>query len=278
MKVAPLIAAFVFALASQAAAAADLSDPVPGHPGLTQFDLLKLVVTDLARGGDGSASGTKTVPFVHIEGKDSRIDLPDDLTVVSIEVMPVPGDPSREIMLADFGPSEGFVANAELMALFSLDPKPRLLDVTEVGSDRFVALETPIKLLAPDAPLLVIESEHDNSNEAYLSSAMVTVRADKFRWIDSVFTFNVSLCSFQDFQQPTFTPRPAKGSAYASIDVRVVEETKLTGEDGCNDELKPPKPGKRVYATTYRWSSAKQDFQPTNTVLERLMQETTKRF
>ena len=277
MKAAPLIAAFVFALASQASGA-DLSDPVPGHPGFTQFDLLKLVVTDLARGDDGSASGTKTVPFVHIEGKDSGIDLPGDLTVVSIEVMPMPGDPSREIMLADFGPSEGFVANAELMALFSLDSKPRLLDVTEVGSDRFVAWHNPPDMLAHDAPLLLIESEHDNSNESYLSTAMVTVRGDKFHWIDSVFTFSDSLCSFQDFQQPTFKPRPTKGSAYASIDVRVVEESKLTGEDGCNDELKPSKSHKRVYETLYRWDPAKRDFKPSNKVLERLQKETLKRF
>jgi hypothetical protein len=193
-------------------------------------------------------------------------------------VMAVPGDPSREIMLVDFGPSEGFVANAELMALFRLDAKPRLLDVTEVGSDRFVAWHSPPDMLAKDAPLLLIESEHDNSNEAYLSTAMVTVRADKFHWIDSVFTLNVSLCSFQDFQQPTFTPRPTKGSPYASIDVRVVEETKLTGEDGCNDEQKPPKRGKRVYATTYRWNPAKGDFKPDNTVVERLEKATEKRF
>src|ERR1700761_4044891 len=137
MKLASLLVLFGVAVATPALAA-DLSDPVPGHPGLTQFDLLKLFVPDLARGADGKAAGTKTVPFVHIEGQDSRIDLPDNLTVDSIEVIPMPGDPTREIMLADFGPSEGFVADGELLALFELDATPKLLDVTEVGSDRFV--------------------------------------------------------------------------------------------------------------------------------------------
>ncbi|HEY3812305.1 MAG TPA: hypothetical protein VGL66_03695 [Caulobacteraceae bacterium] len=275
MKLIPLVAGLILAAASPVAAA-NLSDPVAGHPGLTQFDLAKLVITDLAPDAEGSVGGKSVVAFTHIEGKDSRIDLPDGVTISGIEIFPMPGDRSREIMLIDFGAQEGYVADANLMALFSLDPKPRLLDVTEVGSDRFVAVETPIRLLAPDAPLLMVESEHDNSNQSYLSTAMVTVRGDKFRWIDSVFTFNEHLCSYQNFQTTTYTPRPVKGSPYASIAVRVVDETKLT-HDECGDET-APKASRRVIETVYRWDAAKHAFEPNNKALQRLMNENTKKF
>ena len=276
MKAAPLFAACVLALASSARAA-DLSDPVAGHPGVTQFDLLKLVVTDLARAPDGSAQGKTVVPFTHIEGKDMLVDLPDPLAVVSIEVMPMPGDPSREIMLADFGQSEGFVADGELMALFALDPKPRLLDVVQVGSDRFVAWDSKPAMLARDAPLLVITSEHNNSNQTYDSTAMVTIRDDRFRWIDSVFAFSERYCGWQRIQSPSFTPRPRKGSAYASIDVKVVVDTTRSDEE-CGDDQKPPKAGKHTVETVYRWNPAKGDFVAANDALDRLSKENQKNF
>ena len=277
MKALPVVAALLLALAPAARAADDLSNPVAGHPGFTQFDLLKLVVTDLAHDADGSVGGKTVVPFVHLEGKDALVDLPDPLKVVSIEVVPMPGDPSREIMLADFGQSEGFVADGELMMLFSLDPKPRLLDVVQVGSDRFVAWVKPVEMLAKDAPLLVIESEHDNSNQAYLSTAMATVRGDKFIWIDSIFTFNEHYCGWQRMQTPAIKPHPVKGSAYAAIDVRAVEETSRIEGDECGDD-KIPKPSKRVFDTLYVWNLAKKTFTPNNKSIETLSKEDQKRF
>jgi hypothetical protein len=275
MKAVPLLLTLWLVSASPAGAA-DLSDPVAGHPGLTQFDLAKLVVTDLARGTDGTASGAKVVRFRHIEGKSSLVDLPDPLAVAGIEVMPMPGDPSREILLIDFGPSEGFVADGELMALFRLDAKPRLLDVVQVGADKNVGWTTPPAMLAPDAPLLVIESEHDNSNQTYVQNALVTVQGDRFRWIDTVFTFSDHACGYQRIQQPAFKARKTR-DAVASIDVRVVEETKAIPDDNCGDD-KVPKPSRRVFDTVYRWNAAKKSFTPNNKAIERLSEEDQKRF
>ncbi|HWE45738.1 MAG TPA: hypothetical protein VG407_06885 [Caulobacteraceae bacterium] len=275
MKVVALLLAFSLAAVSPSRAA-DLSDPVTGHPGVTQFDLLKLAVTDLARDKHGAAHGKTVVHFDHIEGKDAYVDLPDEPTVGSIEVMAIPGDPSRELMLVDFGPSDGFVAPADLMLLFALDPKPRLLDITEVGNDRFVGWTTPPQMLAPGAPLILIESEHDNSNQTYVSNTMVTVRADRFRWIDTVSTFSEARCGFQRLQQPSFTAQPDK-AAYASIQVKVVEQTKLATDVDCGNEI-VPKPSRRVFETLYRWSRAKHDFVANNRVLERLATANAKRF
>ena len=109
------------------AATADLGGKVTGHPSLTYFDLMKLAVPDLTPDGEGH----KLVPFTHIQGKDSRVDPEDSFSVAAVEVMTIPGDANRIILLADLGRSEGNVANANLMALFQLGPKPRLLNAVE---------------------------------------------------------------------------------------------------------------------------------------------------
>jgi hypothetical protein len=132
MKRTSLLIAALAALAP-AASAADLTDPVPGHPGVTAFDLAKLVVTDLAKGPDG-ASGHTVVPFRHIEGKDMLAPPEDPVTLGTppVDMAAVPGRADRVLALIDMGASDGNVEEAELLALVGFDPQPKLLDVVEV--------------------------------------------------------------------------------------------------------------------------------------------------
>jgi len=277
MKAFPIVfAGLVWMLAAPAAWAGDLSadlgDAVQGHPGLKYFDLMKLVVTDLTPDGEGH----NLVAFTHIEGKTSRIDPTDTVNVTSLEVMTLPGDNDRIILLADLGPSDGNVADVNMLALFKLGTKPRLLTVVEAGSDRFTGLQK-IKpdMLAPGAPLILIDSSHNNADQSYQSTAMVYLDGDRFRFIDDVLSFGQANCSYEITQDPSYATLPTAGP-YRSIQVKVRERIKRTGND-CGDE-KPPRPGVKTYQATYVWDPAKRRFATTSKDLDRLAAKDQKLF
>ncbi len=260
-----------------AARAGDLDAAVPGHPGLTAFDLVKTLAPDLTRNANGSATTHKLIPLRHLEGKDSYVDLSAELNITSADVYPVPGDPSRVIVTSDLGEVEGYVAQPSVMALISLTPTPRLVDAVEVGSDRWVAVSIDAKRnAAPGAPVIMVESEHDNSNQSYLSTAIAVVHHDRFAWVDTLFTFSEAYCAFRRTQQPFVTTTKSHG-AYADIHVRVEEITDRTGDD-CGDDVKPVEPGKREVTGVWRWNPRKGEYQGGSKALEKLQKEDQARF
>jgi hypothetical protein len=259
MKRTILLTGCLAALAN-AASAADLTDAVPGHPGVTAFDLAKLVVTDLVTSPDG-ATGHKMVGLRHIEGKD-MLAPPEDpvvLGVPPIDMAAVPGRADRVLALIDLGGSDGNVEEAAALALVGFDPKPKLLDVVEVGNDRWTAMDTDhMQVLAAGSPLIVVDSGHWNSNESYDSTDLIFLRGDRFQLIDTMFTFNESFCAYDRAEEPTYRTIAGPG-AYRALEVSVKETVKLTGEDGCTDQ-KPPPAGVHIYAGVYRWDPAKRRF------------------
>jgi hypothetical protein len=240
MKALGLCAAcLVWLFGAAAAKAADLKDPVPGHPGLTYLTLVRTVVTDLAADG----SGHKVGPFQFIESKGGRADPSDPVSIGDLDVRAIPGQPSRLLLLADLGPSEGNAADAVLLVLFDLSaPKPKRLDVTEVGGDRFIDFlgDKPLQMLAPGAPLILIGSSHENTSQSYLVTEMIFIRQDRFQFIDSVSTRGTTMCSYQRDRDPTFSTMADPGP-YRAIQIVVRQKVTRSGED-CGDE-KPPKAG-----------------------------------
>jgi hypothetical protein len=272
----PLHLACLFWLCAAPVCAADLDEVVPGRAGLTYLDLMKLVVTDLGPLGKDGAVGHKVVPFTHIDGKDARSDPPDPIALQSVETMAIPGDQSRLVVLADLGPSEGEVGDAELLALFALSPAPKLLDVVEVGTDRFTGFsDAKGGLLAPATPLILVYSTHNNSNQSYLSTKMMFVRGDRFQLIDSVFTFNDGYCSYARRQEPAFAMLPDRGP-YRALHVLVRESVVATGAQ-CGDE-KAPHAHVETYQATYRWDARRQRFSTQSKELDRLAADDAKRF
>jgi len=275
-RVTALAAGFVLGAAAQPSAAADLTDPVAGHPGLTYLDLMKLAAPDLVRDENG-ASGHHIVPFRHIAGKDAKTDVGDMIQIIDVDPITIAGQGDRLILLADAGSSDESVAEIEFLALFALSPKPRLIDMVEVGTDRFVAVQsTTPPLLAAGSPLIVIESDHSNSNEDYNSSQMIFVRNDRFQPIDDLFTFSESFCAFRREQHSAFSVVPDQGP-YKAIRASVRQTVKLTHEDGCNDQPPPRHGGTTTYSATYRWNAARQDFVADSRALDALQKANLKR-
>ena len=257
-----LPAALLAALAHAAPApAASLDDPLPGHPGVTEFDLAKLVVPDLTNSGDG-ATGHKTVALRHIDGKDALAPPEDPITLGSdaVDLMAVPGRPDRILALIDLGASDGNVEEATVLGLYELSPRLKLLDAVEVGNDRWtgMAAKNP-PMLATGSPLIVVDSGHSNSNEAYNSTNLIFVHGARLTLLGNLLTFNQSFCAFDRTQETTYRAIPAPGP-YNSLQVSVRETTKLTGEEGCTDQPAPRHADVQTYQGVYAWDAAKNAF------------------
>jgi len=269
------VACLLWLCGGSVSTAADLNEAVPGHAGLTYFHLMKLVVTDLDRDDQGNAVGHAVVPFRHIEGKDSKGDPPETITLNSVQSVPIPGDDSRLILLSDLGPSEFHIADAKLLALFVLAPLPKLLDVVEVGTDRFTGLRgTKPMMLAPRTPLIIIDSEHHNSNQSYHTSEMIFIKGDRFRLIDSIFTLGEASCAYRRTQELSFSVLAGNGP-HRALRVAVEDSITATGED-CNDE-KTPQPHVSTFQVIYRWDPRQQRFVARSTQLKRLSAANLKR-
>jgi hypothetical protein len=266
MKALGLCAAcLVWLCGGGSASAAGLGDAVPGHPGLTYLALMKQVVTDLQPDG----SGHKIVAFQHIAGQDARVDPPETVSLSSVDVMPVPGDASRVVVLADLGAPEGYVAHAALLALFDLRARPKVLDVVEVGDDQEISFltEKPPALLAPGAPLMLVASSHGNTSRSFLSTEMIFIRGGRFQFIDRISAVGARSCAFERTRDPSFTTVPA-AAPYRAVSVAVRQKITVTHEDGCDDTA--PKPGISTYRAIYRWNAATQRFATTSIAIKRL--------
>jgi hypothetical protein len=273
---APCIALLLWLCAIPLAAAADLGDAVPGHAGVTYLDLMKLVATDLGPLGKDGAVGHKVVPFTHIDGEDARGDPPETITLAAVDALTIPGDQSRIVLLADLGPSEGFVADAVLLALFALAPAPKLLDVVEVGTDRFTGFaDAKGAMLAPGVPLILVYNSHSNSDQSYLSTKMMFVRGDRFQLMGDVFTLGERACGYEHTQEPSFATLPGPGP-YRALHVSVLERVAVTGEE-CGDQ-KAPRPRVATCQAIYRWDARRGRFMTRSKELDRLADKNRKAF
>jgi hypothetical protein len=260
-----------------AAGAAGLDTAIPGHPGVTAFDLMKLVVTDLALDGDGGAVGHATVPFTHIQGKDQdQTGAPPEtinLDGSKFDLMPIAGDPSRILLLADLGPQDGFVADAEALALIALAPTPRLLDIVEVGMDRVTVFGEKVKplMLAPRVPLILIENGHDDSDQDFTTVEMMFIRGDRFQWIGDFSTLDEEVCDYKRLEPWYVWALPGPGR-YPALHVSVVERVTLTGGNGCGDRT-APRPRVTSYVANFRWDREAQRFTTRSGDMRRLAKE-----
>jgi hypothetical protein len=252
-------------------------DPVPGHEDLTYFDLVRLVVVDLRPGLEGGFSGRRMVRTRHIDGRDAFAPPMQPIVLGDIQSLPVPGAPNELIVMANLGPSDGNVADAEVLALFSLSGPPRLLDVVEVGGDRQVDLrqERPAAL-GRSAPLILVDSWHDNSNESYDATDMLFVDRHRFRKIGTVLSFGDQACSYKRTQTSAFATLPAP-SGYRTVQVTVREQVTLTGAD-CDARERPPRAEVRTFRGRYVWDPALRRYVAHAEALERLAEEDRARF
>jgi hypothetical protein len=265
------------------AAALDPADHVAGHPTVTYFDLVKQIVTDLdslpgrdlAKAGDPTAH--TIVPYRHIEGKGAKTDPAGPVAIQLLTVFTIQADgKSRLALMVDLGPSDEAVTEFTLLGLFDLTDQPKLLDVVEVGTDRLTGFAGKPLSLGRGSDLITIDSDHFNSNEDFVGTELVFVRHNRLQLIGSLFTFDVHLCASRRTQEPVITTATDPAARYRKIRLAVRERVILLPDrDGCSGE-KVPRPFRRTYHATYRWSVARKEFEVTSSDLNRLDRENQK--
>ena len=162
----------------------ELTDVLPGHPGVTYFDLMKLIVTDIEVDPPEPPTAHTIVPYRHIEGAKARTEPAGPLAIKYLEPLNIhAGGPARLALMADLGESDEAVAEFVLLALFDMTDKPKLLDVVEVGRDRLTGFGTPaLTPLGNGTDLINIDSDHFNSNEDFVVTNCCSCATTVLSW------------------------------------------------------------------------------------------------
>ena len=265
-----VIASLLLAVAAKADII-DPADPVAGHAGVTYFDLMKLIVTDLDAPGPGEPTAHQIVPYRHVEGADAKTVPDGPVTIKFLAPLDIHADGApRLALVADLGPSDGDVTEFVLLALFDMTDKPKLLDVVEVGRDQMTGFaDAPLVPLGHGSDLIRIDSDHFNSDEDFVVTELIYVRNGRFRLLDALFTFDQKTCTTVETELPVVTTYPDAGRTHYSI-VLTVPEKVASQPDAAQCDDKPPRPFVRTFQATYRWNNSRQDFDKTSSNLEAL--------
>jgi hypothetical protein len=256
-----------------------LSDPVAGHSGLTYFDLMRMVVTDLPPESAGDkANAHQIVNYRHIEGNDSKTVPEGAVAIKYLEPLQIHTDGmTRLVLMADLGPSDGAVAEFVLLALFDIRSKPKLLDAVEVGTDRLTGFaDKPLLPLGHGSDLIHVDSDHFNSDEDFVNTELIFVRNDRFRLAETLYTYNDKTCTYQLTEWPTVTTVADRGGRYRRIVLTVPEKVELQRDFAeCGDD-KVPRPFVRTFRATFHWNAHRRAFVTRSSNLAKLAKENDK--
>jgi hypothetical protein len=279
VRVVILSAALALADAARAqnAAFADPGDAAPGTHGVLYLDLLRQIVPDIAL-TNGVYEGHKVIGMRHIGGADMSSEPPETVDALRLSVLPVRSDAEdRLLLLASLGYAESSTEDFTVLGLYTVGDSPRLIDVVDVGYDRFTGFNEPAKLsLGEGKDLVITQSSHFNSNQNYEATLMMLLRNDRLQLVDIVWTFDDRSCSYERDEVPEFRAGERDGRTYSDIVATVVETTALNNAE-CGDE-QPPKPGTRTFTVTYRWDESASKFVADSEAWDRLAKENQERY
>jgi hypothetical protein len=233
-------------------------DKAPGHPGMTYLDLMRIALPSLAiNDNDNQIEGhlPKRAPR-HLGGKTFEGPADDPVTLETMQDWRIRiGGHRRIALLADLGPKPETVAELELLILFDDEgPAPKVLDMADVGTDRYSGFAGRLSL-GPGDDGLVTYSEHNDADITMGAYMIVSTIGDRLKMVDWFGATSENLCSWTGEEKARFATTPDPGRAYRRIAVTVSAEFHHTGEDGCNDEKLPTK-GVRRFRASYRWNAA----------------------
>lgn len=257
----------------------DLDQPIEGIAGATYFDALRPVAPgagQLERSPRDNGNVAAQAPLRHISGDEGDAgDARDTPAEIGQGIVPVQRVQSaglqRVLLLLDLGPMPDSAEGYAVLALIAPGPGSlRLLDAVNVAYDRHTGFFSPGALrVGKGEDVALVSSSHFNSNETYQTVAMIALRGDRLRLIDTVFTLGDTACGYQRTQTPQFT---AQGG---TIRVQVTEAVRHT-LPACQGDPRPAMRERRV-AVSYRWRPGAEAYGRSSDALERLARETAQR-
>jgi hypothetical protein len=254
---------------------ADIWQEVAGHKGVAVLDLVRLVAPDIAV-TDGVARGNHLVQMRYVSGGDEVPPSPTGFEVSGISAIDVrSGGKDRVAALIEPGQVADTDEPLAVLALFDVSGTPRLLDAVDVALDRDTSLVESGRLdLGAGTDAILTRSSHFNSSQGYAATALVLLKDDRFELIDTVYTFDENVCSFERRQETAFKAVP-KAGGMADI-AATVTETTMPRDEGCDGEVPPA--GTRTIAVTYGWDAASSRYEPDSDAFEVLARENETRF
>ncbi|MFC6446128.1 hypothetical protein [Shinella zoogloeoides] len=257
---------------------AELIAQVPGHPGISYFDLVKQVIPDLAR-DETRAIGHKTVPLRHIAGDGFGGTIPDPIRIGVLRAVPFEAeDKPRIALLIDIGKIDDLGEQPHILAVFDAAGRaPILLDAVDVGLDRATSLGEPalVRIGAHDDAILTT-SQHFNSAENYTWTALIFLRGGKLELIDKFLAYSAWTCASQGKQAFSFKAVPGPNDTpYHAIAV-TMSDIGTPPEERCDDG-KLSAPYARTATAHYRWDAGKSLFVVDSDAVQRLQEQTAGR-
>jgi len=264
--------ALVAVLIASVARADELSDVVPGHPGVTYGALLKQVMPRMLKNADG---GWDSGPVMHFRDLDGKPVHELEISFKSVAATTVREDGHTRLLLMTDENSGGSGFDA-VLAAYDLDAKtPKLLDYVDAGRDRWNGISSRLVPLSATTDAFIAFSSHSNSNQSYELVTPMFLRRGKLHEITSLFVYGEGMCSYDRRQEASYATRPDKGSEYDAFVITVTIETK-PGESDCGDGQKRPKYSKTAVSDTWRWNAKKHAFVPTTGALDKLSERNFK--
>ncbi len=246
------------------AQASDITDPVPGHPGVTYEMLLKQVMPDLAKDAGDNWTGT----VAKLRGTDGKPGVDTPLTFGDVSALTVKEGGRKRLLIltGDSQSDSGFDA-----VLAAFDERLKLLDAMDVGGDRFVMLGSPPLLeIAPGTDAFIANSNHFNSNQNYTIETILFLDGGKLQVALSQFTLNQGMCGYEMRQNPVYKVRDDKGAKYRAIVDSVTQVVTHTDEE-CDEGTVLPKAGSHTYTEVYRWDAKKNAYVTHTNAMRHLM-------
>jgi hypothetical protein len=277
-----MLVTVLLALLAPSASAADVDFPSPDSAvsarGMTTYlDLARHFVPDI-KAADGAYVGKSLIALRHLGGTPYAIQPEDTFGFFDVgTVMMKTEGKERRLVLFDFAQGGNAQEGVAVLALYDVSGEPKLLDAVDVGFDESTFfLGQALLPIAPGSDAILTMSSHFNSNQNYVTQAIIMVRNDRLELIDTVSLFDEKSCGMERHQTISHAANPAAGKPYAPIVVTVTDTTTATIED-CGDGA-PASATERQVRTTYKWQTASNHYLPDSDGLVKLAKENQQRF
>jgi hypothetical protein len=246
-----------------------LSSPVESGSTTTYFDLLRELFPDL----QPDASAHRSIPFGNLSEPRKREAVTGD---IKFEFKPYRfKSEGRRLLLLWVnlkaeGANEGtpYEGEADVLAVYSLEPCVKLLDALDVKTDRFTGFwqDRPVFRLDSRSDAFVVYGTHWNAGESYTSLEMLFVDAGRLKMIASQFLYETEVCGASYTEQPEFRAVADAGRKYPKVLVSV-KLIKKPDEAACE---RPTRGYTRFYRGLYRWNASKRRYESNSRQLDSL--------
>lgn len=246
-----------------------LSSPVQGGSRMTYFELLRELFPDL----QPDASAHSSIPFRSLSEPRKKEAVTGD---IKFEFKPYwfRSEGRRLILLwvnlKAEGLNEGtpYEGEADVLAVYSLEPGVKLLDALDVKTDRFTGFwqDRPVFRLDSRSDAFIVYSTHWNAGESYTSLEMLFVDAGRLKTIASQFLYETEGCGASYTEKPEFRAVADAGTKYPKVLVSV-KLLKKPDEAACE---RPTRGYTRFYRGLYRWNASKRRYESNSRQLDSL--------